>query len=199
MVPTIPFDLFFSVFAGLCFATAAMVQFREGRSPWGRELLAVVSFEGIVVWPTSIYFYLVHPDWSWMYFVDPARLPAGVLALVLGAHLVALLGGYLGGWMLIRRRGDKAAVLAVAGGAVLLSLVALFTRARLFRYGTYAGFHHGQTQPLSEVKLFWVLGPIAVGVLVSAVAVGWTLFSQGRRSGGRPAPSSAGRDDPATS
>jgi hypothetical protein len=178
----IPFDLLFGVLVGLCFAAAAQVQFREGRSPWGRELLAVLSFEGIVAWPTTAYFYLVHPDWSWMYLLDPASLPRGLLALVLAAHAVALVGGYLLGWWMIRRWGQRGAWGAPAGAALVLIIGVLIGHARIFRYGTYASFHRGQWLPLREVKLGWVFAPILLGIAVAVVAVGWTLYSQGRRA-----------------
>ncbi len=168
---------------GLCFAVAAGSQFREGRSPWGRELLAVASFAAIVLWPTASYLYLVHADWSWMYWVDPATLPRGMLVLVLLAWAVAVVGGYLGGWALIRRKGDRAGLIALGGGAAVALLAVLLGRARIFRYGSYAAFHHGQAAPLSEVKLAWTLPPIVVGVGVAAAAVCWNLYSQGRRSG----------------
>ena len=93
MIPTVPFDLMFSVFVGLLFAGCARTQFAAGAAPWGRELWAVLSFEAIVLLPVGLYYYLVYPDWSWMYFVDPRRLPSGVSVLVVLAYVATILGG----------------------------------------------------------------------------------------------------------
>jgi hypothetical protein len=183
------------VVLGLAFASAAVNQFREGRSPWGRELLAVLSFEAIVLWPVAIYLYLVHPDWSWMYWVDPASLPRGLLGLVLAAWLVALLGGYLGGWALIRRRGQRSAWVALGAGAATWLTAVLVAHARISRYGTYAAFHQGKAVPLGTVKLAWVLPAIVIGVIAAAAAVGWTLYSQGRRVGAPAASKTGARPD----
>ena len=76
MIPTVPFDLLFSLLVGLVFAGCARQQFSGGAAPWGRELAAVLLFQAIVLWPVALYYYLVYPDWSWMYFVDARRLPA---------------------------------------------------------------------------------------------------------------------------
>src|SRR5262249_59830703 len=109
---------------GLVFAACARVQFANGGSPWGRELAAVLSFEAIIVWPVALYFYLVHPAWSWMYLIDPARLPWGVGFLVLLGYAATLLGGYLGGWALLRARKETAVYAVLAGlGLVLIVLL----------------------------------------------------------------------------
>ena len=122
MIPTVPFDLIFSVSIGLIFAACARVQFLGGGTPWGRELAAVLSFETIIFWPVALYFLLVHPAWSWMYLVDPARLPRGVSVLVLVADVAALLGGYLLGWALLRTRRERLlyGLLALIGAALLV-------------------------------------------------------------------------------
>jgi len=67
----------------MIFAACARVQFSGGAQPWGRELAAVLVFEAIVFWPVALYFYFIHPAWSWLYVVDPRRLPWGSAALVL--------------------------------------------------------------------------------------------------------------------
>src|SRR5262249_5232624 len=141
VIPTVPFDLILSVFIGLVFAACARVQFAGGGTPWGRELAAVLSFEGIIIWPVALYFYLVHPAWSWMYLIDPARLPWGIVVLVLLAYVATLLGGYLGGWALLRVRKEKAlyAALAVLGVTLIVFLIA--ARGRISHAGTYDEFH----------------------------------------------------------
>ncbi len=182
MIPTVPFDLILSVFVGLVFAACARVQFANGGTPWGRELAAVLSFEGIIVWPTALYFYLVHPAWSWMYLIDPARLPWGILGLVLLAYVVTLLGGYLGGWALVRVGKEKIlfAVLAVVGLGLILFLI--IARGRISHTGTFDDFHAGHALALGEGKLGWALAATSTGVAIAVVLVGFTLWEQGKRS-----------------
>ena len=39
----------------------------------------------MIVAPLALYFYLVHPEWAWMYLVDPRVLSGlAVLPLVVG-------------------------------------------------------------------------------------------------------------------
>jgi hypothetical protein len=143
----------------------------------------VLSFEAIIGWPAAIYFYLVHADWSWMYRVDPASLPRGVLPLVLAAELVAMLAGYLGGWALVRRRGERALHLALGITFLLLLIGVAIHRSRIVVYGSYGAFRrHEALVPLGQVKLAWSLAGIGAGVLGAAAAVAWTLYTQGRRN-----------------
>jgi len=182
VIPTVPFDLIFSVFVGLVFAACARVQFANGASPWGRELAAVLSFEAIIVWPVALYFYVVHPAWSWMYFVDPARLPSGVALLVLLAYVATLLGGYLGGWALVRARREKG--LYGLLGAIALGLMVFLAvmRGRVSHTGTYEEYHAGHALALGEGKLGWALAATSTGVAIAIVLVGFTLWEQGKRS-----------------
>ena len=182
MIPTVPFDLILSVFVGLVFAACARVQFAQGGSPWGRELAAVLSFEGIIVWPTALYFYLVHPAWSWMYLIDPARLPWGIVVLVLLAYVATLLGGYLGGWALVRVRKEKILFAALAVVGVGLVVFLIMARGRISHTGTFDDFHAGHALALGEGKLGWALAASSTGVAIAVVLVGFTLWEQGKRS-----------------
>ncbi|MDB4970522.1 MAG: hypothetical protein JWN44_6211 [Myxococcales bacterium] len=182
MIPTVPFDLIFSVFVGLVFAACARVQFANGGSPWGRELAAVLSFEAIIVWPVALYFFLVHPAWSWMYLIDPARLPWGVSGLVLLGYAATLLAGYLAGWAMVRAHKEKIlyAALAALGLALITFLVAC--RGRIAHAGTFDEYHAGHALNLGEGKLGWALAATSTGVAIAIVLVGFTLWEQGKRS-----------------
>jgi hypothetical protein len=182
VIPTVPFDLVFSVFIGLVFAACARVQFANGGTPWGRELMAVLSFEAIIIWPVALYFYVVHPAWSWMYFVDPERLPLGVSLLVMLAYVATLLGGYLGGWALVRAHRDKIlfGLLAVLGVFQVIFLIAC--RGRIAHEGTFEEYHAGHALSVGEVKLGWALAATTTGVAIAIVLVGFTLWEQGKRS-----------------
>jgi hypothetical protein len=157
------------------------VQFAGGASPWGRELWAVLSFEGIILAPVSLYFYAVYPDWAWMFFVDPHRLPWGVSALVLLAYVAALVGGYLAGWALARAHRDRLLYGALAVSSLVLLVFLTAARARLWSSGTFAQYHAGHAPGLGESKLGWSLAICSVGVIAGTLLVGFTLWEQGRR------------------
>ena len=182
MIPTVPFDLILSVSIGLVFAACARVQFSSGGSPWGRELMAVLSFEAIIFWPVALYFILVHPAWSWMYLVDPSRLPAGVALLVLVADVAALLGGYLAGWALLRARREKVLYAILGGAGLILILFLIFCRQRLLHDGSFEAYHAGHANSVGESKIGWALAATSTGTAVAAVLVGFTLWEQGKRS-----------------
>ena len=182
MIPTIPFDLIFSVFVGLVFAACARLQFSAGESPWGRELMAVLSFEAIIVWPVALYYAFVHPAWSWMYFVDPAKLPWGVTVLVLLGYAATLLGGYLGGWALARAHKEKLLYGAIALVGVVLVVVLIACRGRLAHAGTYEEFQAGRALSVGEGKIGWALAATSTGVIIAIVLVGFTLWEQGKRA-----------------
>jgi hypothetical protein len=166
---------------GLVFAACARQQFSGGAAPWGRELAAVLLFEAIVLWPVALYYYLVYPDWSWMYFVDAKRLPSGVSVLVLLAYVATILGGYLGGWALLRAGKQRILLGAMAGLALVLFIFVIVCRARLFSSGTFAQFHSGNPPSASEGKLAWALVVTAIGMSIAIVVVGLALWEQGKR------------------
>ena len=143
--------------------------------------MAVLSFEAIVFWPCALYFCLVYPDWSWMYLVDPHRLPPGSSFLVLLADVATLLAGYLAGWAILRTR--KLNILYVALGvvsaAVLVFVIAC--HVRLGTHGTFAEFHGGRAMPMSETKLVWAMVVTSLGIAAAAVLVGFALWEQGKR------------------
>jgi hypothetical protein len=182
VIPTVPFDLILSVFVGLVFAACARVQFSNGTSPWGREIIAVLSFEAIIVWPVALYFYVVHPAWSWMYFVDPARLPWGVSVLVMLGDVATLVGGYLGGWALLRARRERLLYAALALVGVVLVIFLIVGRGRIAHAGSYDEYHAGHALALGEGKLGWALAATSTGVAIAIVLVGLTLWEQGKRS-----------------
>jgi hypothetical protein len=158
------------------------VQFASGSSPWGRELMAVLLFEGIIVWPVALYFYFVHPDWSWMYFVDPQRLPWGIASLVLLAYVATLLGGYLGGWALARARQERLLYGAVGLVGLVLIIFLIAGRTRLGHDGSFAQFHAGSAVSVGEGKIGWALAATTTGVIIAIALVGFTLWEQGKRS-----------------
>jgi hypothetical protein len=181
VIATVPFDLIFSVLVGLVFAGCARQQFSGGAQPWGRELVAVLSFEAIILWPVALYYYLVYPDWSWMYFVDSRRLPSGVSILVLLAYVATLLGGYLAGWALLRARRERVLLAAMGGVSLTIAVFVISCRHRLLSSGTFAEYHAGHALSVGEGKLAWALGVTSIGVCAAIILVGLTLWEQGKR------------------
>jgi hypothetical protein len=138
-------------------------------------------FQGLVGWPVCLYFYLVYPDWSWMYLVDPARLPWGVGALVFLGHASTLLGGYLAGWWLVRAKREKV-LLGIGGGLLLvLFVMTIVARGRFFHSGSFAEFHDGRAAAAGQSKLGWALAATALAVGASAYLCGKALWEQGKR------------------
>jgi hypothetical protein len=181
VIATVPFDLIVSVLLGLIFAWCARQQFTNGVAPWGRELAAVLSFEAIIIWPVALYFYLVYPDWSWMYFVDPRRLPFGAIILVLLGYVATLLGGYLAGWAILRARKLQALYGVLGAGAFALLVFLIATRRRLVTHGTFAEFHSGHALTFTTSKLIWAMCVTTLGVAAAAALVGFALWEQGKR------------------
>jgi hypothetical protein len=102
-------------------------------------------FAGLSVLPAATYLAGQFPDWSWMYLIDPQRLPR---LWAVGAGLVTG-GGVAAGFVLglkgFRRYGawSLGAALAVLLLAYL-GLVGLSWRSsRLSAIGSYANFHAG--------------------------------------------------------
>src|SRR5438132_11473783 len=83
----------------------------------------VAMHAGAVVAPIALYFYAVHPAWSWMYWVNPQKLAGvAVLPLMAGHAALVIAGWYVGALLL--RRGFMNAVLYI-GGAIALPLLLL--------------------------------------------------------------------------
>ena len=143
--------------------------------------MAVLSFEAIVFWPIALYFCLVYPDWSWLYLVDPHRLPPGASFLVLLADVATLLGGYLAGWAILRAR--KVQILYGVLGAVALGLIVfvIAARTRLGNHGTFAEFRAGTALSVTETKLVWAIVVTTLGTAAAAALVGFALWEQGKR------------------
>jgi hypothetical protein len=138
-------------------------------------------YQVLLVTPALLYFGFVFPDWTWLYLVDPRRLPIGITILSVLATAAALLGGYLAGWVLLRarRRRELMAVVGVAGLALFVSLLML--RDRLGRAGSYAEFVAGSAARLGERKLGWSLALVSAGLVAGLIASLRFLVVQGRR------------------
>ncbi|MBX3157865.1 MAG: hypothetical protein KF773_17990 [Deltaproteobacteria bacterium] len=134
-----------------------------------------------VVAPCALYFYAVHPAWSWMYSVDPDKL-AGVFVLpLMVGHAVLVIGGWYGASLLLRR-GYQGALVYVAG-AIALTLLVLVVAGigRLSTATDYHGWRSGQGVSLFAVKLGWAFLVSLMAMFGSAVYVAIELGRDGRR------------------
>ncbi|MEO7097697.1 MAG: hypothetical protein ABI175_30830 [Polyangiales bacterium] len=143
------------------------------------QLVALHAFT--VIAPIALYFYAVHPAWSWMYWFEPKKLSGiAVLPLMVG-HAVLVIGGWYLAAMLLRRN-FMAAVLYI-GGALTLGLLVLVV-STLKRIGTaadYAGYHGGKGVSLFNVQLGWAYVVSLLAMIGSAIYVAIELRSDGRR------------------
>jgi len=134
-----------------------------------------------VVAPIALYFYVVHPAWAWMYWVDPDKLGAiSVIPLVVG-HAVLVIGGWYVAALLIRK--GLAGALLYAGGAVALTLIVLFV-AGFERLGTaadYLGWHAKTGISVFSVKLGWAFLVSLLALFGSAIYIAIELGRDGRR------------------
>jgi hypothetical protein len=145
----------------------------------------VALYVGLIQLPLRLYFYVAHPDWSWLYLLDPGRVPRLAIVSIAAACVAFVALGYYGGARLVRAGREKIALGGLAGGAVALLVAVLMVRGRLGRYGTYTQFHEGRALSLGAVKLGYVLVAVVIGVAASAAFVGWELHRDGRRAAAR--------------
>jgi hypothetical protein len=139
----------------------------------------------MILAPCALYFYLAHPAWTWLYLVDPARVPRIAVITILAAWSAACIGAYYGGAWLLRNGKERGLAGALAGGAAFVLLLLVLLRGRVFRYGSYGDWHDGRALSLGEVKLGYVLIAVMLGVVSSAVLVCLELRRDGRRVASR--------------
>jgi hypothetical protein len=181
----VPLQLIASLLVGLALALAAFSQFEHGRPAFGRDVWVPVLYQGLVTTPAILYVAIVHPDWSWLYWVDPARLPFGTTTLVVIGAAAAELGGYLAGWAMLRARRRRELAICVAAVALVLVVLVILLHDRLVRAGTFSEFSLGTAARTSERKLGWSLGIVDIGLLVGlALSVRFLLVQGERERGG---------------
>lgn len=179
----IPLSLLIDIWLGLLFAYCARARVRTD-GVWSQPAISIVSlFVVVILLPTTLYIYLGHPGWTWLYLVNPNRITGVAVVSIAAACVGGAIGGYYGGGRLVR--ADKEKVLLIASGALALVIVALalLLRTRLLAYGSYEDFHAGRALPLGAVKLGYVLVPVLIGVCAAAIFVALELRRDGRRAG----------------
>ncbi|MCS6914767.1 MAG: hypothetical protein RMK29_08825 [Myxococcales bacterium] len=178
---TIPLNLWLCLLVGLGLSACARTQLRTGAWPWRSDLLVpVLSFALLSAAPVATYLYLVYPDWSWMYLVDPRRLPAGtsLAAVVLTVLMVPV--GYFSGWLLLRLGGSRVLFGAIGAATMGMLLLLVLCRRRLLIDARFEDFHQGLLRPITQGKLALALLCTAPPLWGAAFVVGRSLWGQGR-------------------
>ena len=134
-----------------------------------------------VVAPIALYFYAVHPAWSWMYWFDPKKLAGvAVLPLMVG-HAALVVGGWYGASVLLRK-GYQGALLYVAGAIALFLLILIVSGIkRLSTAADYPGWQGQKGVSLFEVQLGWAFVVSLLALFGSAVYIAIELGRDGRR------------------
>lgn len=179
----IPVVALVNLLFGIGFALIARDRIRAD-GPFAAPAFHLVALHAaVVVLPIALYFYAVHPAWSWMYWVDPKKVTGlAVLPLMVG-HGVLVIGGWYTASVLLRR-GYQGALLYVAG-AVALALLVLVVAGipRLSTATDYIGWQLPAARSTSvfSVQLGWAFAVSLLALFGSAIYIAIELGRDGRR------------------
>jgi hypothetical protein len=176
-----PLELLVHSLLGVAFAQCARERVRADGPFAAPAFLLVLSFVGVVLLPVTLYLYVAHADWTWMYMVDPADVPGLALVPILVLHGGAVVGGWYLGTTLLRAGKQQVVWGLLGGGGVTVVALVFALRDRLFTYGTHRDFHAGTALDLMDVKLGYVLIALFIGVGGSAGFVAFELYRDSRR------------------
>jgi hypothetical protein len=176
-----PLDLLFNCWLGLGFALCARERIRADGPFAFPAFHLLATFAGIVLVPITMYLYLAHPAWSWMYLTDPAGVPGLALLPLVVAHAGLPLAGWYVAARLLRSGRERILVYVVAGTPVVLLVATLLCWGRLGKYGSYAAFHEGRALSLMQVKLGYVMIGVMVGLAAAAGYLALELLRDSRR------------------
>lgn len=141
----------------------------------------VALHASVVVAPIALYFYAVHPAWSWMYWVDPAKLAGVFVVPLMVGHAALVIGAWYAASMAIRK--GLAGALLYVGAALALMLLVLVVGGinRLGTASDYAGYALHKGTSLFNVRLGWAFVVSVLAMFGSAVYVAIELGRDGRR------------------
>jgi hypothetical protein len=178
---TIPVVALVNLLFGIGFALVARDRIKAD-GPFASPAFPLVALHAAtVVAPIALYFYAVHPAWSWMYFFDPNKL-SGIVVLPL---MVGHAGLVIGAWYLasvLIRKGLQGALFYVGGAiALLLFVLVVVGIGRLSTAADFRGYssHHGVS--LFAVQLGWAFMVSLLTLFGSAVYVAIELGRDSRR------------------
>jgi hypothetical protein len=172
VVETIFLDWLLSLGAGLLFGRVGLRTVRPGEPLLRSRAFVLGAVVQVLLTATSVILYSLSDDWMWMYWVDPAGLPLGIVVLAFVMYGVAFLAGFLVAPELERLRMG-AAWWAIGATAVGITLLELFAWERLTTLGTFGQFASGTAGGLEGT----FLAVLAVGLPGVLLAVAGTLRS----------------------
>jgi hypothetical protein len=141
----------------------------------------VLLHAAIVVAPVALYFYAVHPAWSWMYWFDPRKLSGvAVLPLMVG-HATLVIGGWYVAAMLLRAGHQGALLYGMGALALFLLILVVVGMDRLSTAADYAGWQAKKGVSLFEVQLGWAFVVSLLALFGSAIYVSIELSRDGLR------------------
>jgi len=128
---------------GLAASLAARADLRVSPKPaaFSRAFLAYLMFAGLVLVPSSVYFYLFHGDWYLLYLVDTGRVPSAVALIGCLLEFGLGAGGFLVGASMIRTQRDPWLGAAIGASVSLALGVIAVARSRLSVVGSYSQYH----------------------------------------------------------
>jgi hypothetical protein len=176
--------MIFNLLAGLAFAWLARDRIRVDGPFAPPAFLYVALHAGIIVAPIALYFYLVHPEWAWMYTLDPLKLSGlAVLPIVVG-HTALVGGGWYLAAFLIRTDRKKFVLYAMGGVALVFLVMVAVTWTRLSHAAASTQAFHlgsGGRVGLFDIELGYAVVVALLAIAGSAVYTALGLLRDRRR------------------
>ncbi|MFN2614827.1 MAG: hypothetical protein ABR552_08455 [Actinomycetota bacterium] len=159
VIETFFLDWPFCFGTGLLFGLAGRAEIARASSPLRtRAFRYGFTYLHLGILSVAISFYLLRPDWMWMYWVQAARMPVVVVMLAFAMYEACFIAGFaLGPWL-----GVKTGRALILAGTVAVVAGEVAARSRLLHLGSYAAFTSGargeiRFSPLHLAPLGWVL------------------------------------------
>lgn len=170
-------------------AVSAHKQLMDARSAlanrWFREALL---FGLLIMLPTGIFFYLQWPEWSWLYYVDPAALGDAATVLVWLAYPAAVALGFAVAAVFVRGDTPRMGLAVPIFGAVLLAGVSGIAFSRFITLSSYNEFNNILLRMRGGMPYIWS-DPVWVGAMAglgifAGLPFGYLLLRNLREGGG---------------
>ena len=177
----IPVIALVNLLFGIGFALVARDRVRTD-GPFASPAFPLVALHAAaVVAPIALYFYAVHPAWSWMYWVNPSKVAGVAILPLMVGHAALVVAGWYASATLIRRGFQSAAL--YSGGVIALTLLVLVVSGinRLSTAADYLGWQKHQGVGILSVQLGWAFIVSLLAIVLSAVYVAIELNRDGRR------------------
>ncbi len=171
MIP-IPLAWLLHLGLGLGFALAARGRLRADGTYATPAFTIALAHVGLVIAPLATYFHLVQADWTWMYWLDPAKVPTLAIVPLVAIHVGLVLAGWLLGAWIVRLDQVRLGRWLLVGLSVATVLGLLLSLPRVLTASTYADYRHGRSGGLMRVELGWA---VLVSLLATAVSAAYTV------------------------